>query len=148
MLCCCSSHPAFGISGWLRLPIIPSTPARAPLKFSTKVTNDEDGMPMRGARLHSYRRPGGACNKVGRFTRPWSFQPSSPVLKSARNHSHSINESLIHQMPLLHYYSDGHHVFCLSILNAAQFLDCNIGNDWCQLKFGITIWLFVCLRLW
>lgn len=111
LLCCCSSHPAFGISGWLRLPIIPSTPARAPLKFSTKVTNDEDGMPMRGARLHSYRRPGGAWNKVGRFTRPWSFQPSSPVLKSARNHSHSINESLIHQMPLIHDYSDGHHVF-------------------------------------
>ena len=62
------------ISG--RLPIIPSTPARAPLKFRTKVTNDEDGMPMRGARLHSYRRTGGAydTNKVGRFIRLTNHQ--------------------------------------------------------------------------
>lgn len=61
----------------LGLPIIPSTPARAPLKFSTKVTNDEDGMPGRGARLHSYRRDARAESDLGKKVTKSDQQPST-----------------------------------------------------------------------
>ena len=56
LLCYCSSHPAFKHLRVASATYNSVNTRACAAEIQYQVTNDEDGMPIRGARLQSYRR--------------------------------------------------------------------------------------------